>query len=225
MEPLQLREHEVFGALKKLAGRSLVIIGGYAVNAYALPRFSVNCDVVVKDVSESSAVERMLYESGYSPKTHANGGDGLFRRYEKGLGNSFVAGFDIFIGQVVDRQSGASIQSEWIFRNSETRRLVGKTIMEALDARIINPDALFVMKMISCRSTDIRDMFMLANTIKDREFVREEVAARCDFDSRFKRLAAVIQSKDFRNGLQGIYGAIDPQTFERSTRAALALGR
>ncbi len=35
MDRLQLRENEIFGALNRLKARRFVIIGGYAVNAYA----------------------------------------------------------------------------------------------------------------------------------------------------------------------------------------------
>ena len=46
---LQVREQEIFETLRKLRNCNFVIIGGYAVNAYTLPRFSVDCDLVVKD--------------------------------------------------------------------------------------------------------------------------------------------------------------------------------
>lgn len=123
----------------------------------------------------------------------------------------------------MDRQTGASVSAEWIFRNAKQRELKGKTITEVLQVRVINPDALFVMKMISCRQTDIRDMFMLALKTHDKGFIKAEVKSRCDFMERFDRMAKVVKSKDFRNGLQGIYGAIDPQTFERSLNAVLAM--
>ena len=49
---LQLREKEIFETLKKMNNFKFVIIGGYAVNAYTLPRFSVDCDIVIKDKEE-----------------------------------------------------------------------------------------------------------------------------------------------------------------------------
>lgn len=44
-----LREQEIFRILKEISECEFVLIGGYAVNAYALPRFSVDCDIVIKD--------------------------------------------------------------------------------------------------------------------------------------------------------------------------------
>ena len=46
---LQLREKEIFETLNKLKGLNFVLIGGYAVNAYTLPRFSVDCDIFLED--------------------------------------------------------------------------------------------------------------------------------------------------------------------------------
>ena len=48
----QLREKEIFETLKKLKNQKFVLIGGYSVNAYAMPRFSVDCDIVIKDEIE-----------------------------------------------------------------------------------------------------------------------------------------------------------------------------
>ena len=47
--------------------------------------------------------------------------------------------------------------------------LKGKTIAEELKLRIINIDALLVMKIISYRSTDIRDLFMMFPNAKNKE--------------------------------------------------------
>ena len=49
MDLLQIREKEIFETLKTISEFNFVLIGGYAVNAYALPRFSVDCDIVLRD--------------------------------------------------------------------------------------------------------------------------------------------------------------------------------
>ncbi|MBI4452589.1 hypothetical protein HY637_04110 [Candidatus Woesearchaeota archaeon] len=53
MELLQLREKEIFDTLKKIKNQKFALIGGYAVNAYALPRFSVDCDIVTENKAET----------------------------------------------------------------------------------------------------------------------------------------------------------------------------
>ena len=58
----QLREKEIFETLRKLKDRNFVLIGGYAVNAYTLPRFSVDCDIVIyKDDLESIAKDLLVH--------------------------------------------------------------------------------------------------------------------------------------------------------------------
>ena len=65
MEQLQLREKEIFETLKKIKKSNFVVIGGYAVNAYTLPRFSADCDIVIKNRKELEEIEEALLELGY----------------------------------------------------------------------------------------------------------------------------------------------------------------
>jgi len=60
MELLQLRENEIFGALKKIKNQKFAVIGGYAVNAYTLPRFSVDCDIVTENKAETAEIAKEL---------------------------------------------------------------------------------------------------------------------------------------------------------------------
>ena len=57
MEQLQLREKEIFETLKKIKKSNFIVIGGYAVNAYTLPRFSADCDIVIKNRKELEEIE------------------------------------------------------------------------------------------------------------------------------------------------------------------------
>ncbi len=220
----QLRERGIFETLRLLEGLRFVVIGGYAVNAYTLPRFSVDCDIVVEDKTELKKVENKLMGLGYKKMESTKHEPFVdFARYEKILADSFDISFDILIKDVVDRQTGVSISADWIFKNSKVRSLKGKTIIEALKVRIINIDALFAMKMISCRSTDIRDMFMMAPALEDKNWVKTEVSSRYDFNERLKRVKTAIVSGKFRYGLQGVYGIIDSQAFGKSVKAVTAL--
>ena len=82
---MQLREKEIFNTLEKLEGK-FVVIGGYAVNPYTLPRFSKDCDIVVRDVSTGKKIEKQLLNMGYY-KVATKEPDipyyGDFDRYEK----------------------------------------------------------------------------------------------------------------------------------------------
>jgi len=56
------REKLVFGLLQKLKDVDFVLIGGYAINAYTLPRFSVDCDLVVKNKEDAEKIAFILKE-------------------------------------------------------------------------------------------------------------------------------------------------------------------
>jgi len=60
MELLQLREKEAFETLNKIKNCRFVLIGGYAVNAYTLPRFSVDCDIVVEGKTAADKITKEL---------------------------------------------------------------------------------------------------------------------------------------------------------------------
>jgi len=100
----------------------------------------------------------------------------------------------------------------------------GKTIAEELKLRIINPDALIVMKFAPSRVSDIRDIFMLMPQAKDLEWIKNEASRRCNLDDRLEKIKAKIASAEFKNNLQGVYGYIDKKVFEKHKNAVLELG-
>jgi Rps23 Pro-64 3,4-dihydroxylase Tpa1-like proline 4-hydroxylase len=223
---LQLREKEIFETLKRITKFKFVIIGGYAVNAYTLPRFSVDCDIVVKDREELKEIEETLVNFGYVKEENNKDKTsyyGAFLRLEKDLGENIKVSIDILIKEVLDRQTNATFSADWVFDNSEIRTLRGKTITEELKLRIINLDALFVLKFVSCRLTDIRDIFMLAPNIKNREWIKKEISKKYDFDKLFSKVEEKITSKQFKDSLQGVYGVVDDKVFERYKKAILNL--
>lgn len=225
---LHLREKEIFETLKKMSKFKFVIIGGYAVNAYTLPRFSVDCDIVVKSTSELKEIEETLINFSYVKEENNKDKTsyyGDFLRLEKYLGDDIKVSVDILIKEVLDRQTNATFSADWVFDNSEIRTLRGKTITEELRLRIINLDALFVLKFVSCRLTDIRDIFMLAPNIKNKEWAKEEISKKYDFDKLFSKVEEKITSKQFKDSLQGVYGIIDDEVFEKHKKAILDLNK
>lgn len=217
---LQLREGEILKTLEALEGLEFVLIGGYAVNAYALPRFSVDCDIVVHGGRQdeiASLLKNLEYVDVETPDSLPYSGS--FNRFEKAIERGFRVSVDLLVDKVWDRQTGAVFTAEWIFKNSKIRTLSGKTISERVKARIIDIGALFVMKAVSARSTDIRDVFMLAPYIGNREWVKAEIAERCQAGERLSIIAKTVNSKSFRDGLQGVYGQVDEKTFEKHRKA------
>lgn len=221
------REKEIFDTLRELHGLDLVLIGGYAVNAYTLPRFSVDCDIVIKDKKELGKIESILKKLGYKKETHAKVDlpyHKNFVRYEKEIGKNFRVSLDILIKEVLDRRTKASFSADWIFSHSSKKRTRGKTILENLEIRVANPYALVAMKWVSCRINDIRDIFMLMPEVKDRENLRKEISQRTNFKEAFNRIKEQITSEKFRNSLQGVYGYLHTKIFEKHQKSVLEFG-
>ncbi len=226
MDLLQLREKEVFDTLKKIQKTNFVVIGGYAVNAYALPRFSVDCDIVVENHADAKSIEKKLERLGYLKETGAEESlsyHGSFIRYAKEIAQHFKVSMDVLIEKIVDRQTKAIFTAKWVFEHSHLRVLNGKTIPDKLKLRVIMPDALVVMKFISCRSTDIRDVFMILPFAKDRAWIRQEIAKHYDFEKRFEKIKEKVTSAQFKDNLQGVYGFIDLKTFEKHRKILLGM--
>ncbi len=227
MYALERREREIFKTLKKIKEATFVVIGGYAVNVYALPRFSIDCDIVVKNAKEANKIEKMLSLLGYSKgeeskvKTPYHG---EFIRYEKTLEKEFKVSFDIIIGTVVDRQTGAVLSADWVFEHSSKKELRGKVVADKIDVRVPHVEALIVMKLLSCRNTDMRDIFMMIDKVQNKDIIRKEVSERTDFNKQFKKLKEKITSKEFKNNLQGVFGLVQEKTFEKNKEKVLALG-
>lgn len=222
-ELFSLREEEIFLTLRELKDCNFAVIGGYAVNTYTLPRFSVDCDIVVKDENELSKINDVLTKRGYKKEklTAECRHSGAFLRYEKKLENNFTVSVDIMVHNVADRMTGAEFSAKWIFENSSEKILKGKTITEELKLQIIDIDALLVMKIISCRSTDIRDVFMMMPNAKNYDWVKSEVMQRYDVKNRIAKIIENISSKQFKDGLSGVYGYFDIKVFEKHKKAIL----
>ena len=186
----------------------------------------MDCDIVVKDGNELKKIGVIIQKIG-SKKTgnvEAAQYSGSFARYEKKLENNFAVCIDILIHKITDRMTSSIFTADWIFKNSSIRMLKGKTIPEELKLRIINPDALVAMKIVSCRNADIRDVFMLMPQAKNSEWVKKEVSERCNFKDKFLRIKEKITSAQFKDNLQGVHGHVDRNLFEKHEKAVLGIG-
>ena len=129
---LQLREKEIFETLKRINKFKFVIIGGYAVNAYTLPRFSIDCDIVVKNEKELKKIEKTLIDFGYAKEGNNKNNTSYyadFLRFEKNIGNNMRVSVDILIKEVLDRQTYATFSAVWVFDNSEIKTLIDFLIL------------------------------------------------------------------------------------------------
>jgi hypothetical protein len=215
MDKFAAREKEVFSALEALVQSKceFAVIGGYAVNAYALPRFSVDCDLVASK-NGAREVGQKLLACGFHrvpPPKHAPYVN--FVRLEKEVMPSIIAAFDILYEKVHDRQSGATFAAKWVFAHSSVVSLPAKTFAGNLKVRVIDADALFVMKFCSARATDIRDIFMFCDKVKDWEWVKAEITSRVDLASQHRKIMQKVSGTEFRKDLGGVYGYVEPAAF------------
>ncbi|MBI1935342.1 hypothetical protein HYS31_02775 [Candidatus Woesearchaeota archaeon] len=209
MDLLQLRENEIFEALKKIKNCIFVVIGGYAVEGKA-EAAKIGKELIKINYVRSTDTDLVQYHEE-------------FLKYEKTIMKNFKVSVDILIANVSDRLTKGIFSAEWVFRNSAVRALKGKTIQEELKLRIINMDALLAMKFVSCRNADIRDVFMLMPQAKDAGWIKSEVSERCEFKGRFQKIKDKITSIEFKNNLQGVYGYVDSKVFEKHKKAVLGI--
>ena len=110
---LEERERVVLEALQKLAKQNVVLIGGYAVNAYVPPRFSIDCDLVI--LGSPRKVEDRLKKEGFVKSVSGDVFYGSFIRYEK---DSDKVSFDLFVNSVLDRNTMVSFGGELFKKHS-----------------------------------------------------------------------------------------------------------
>ena len=214
------REKEVFRILEKLRDLDIVLIGGYALNSYVeFPRFSVDCDLMAYDGKE--AVEILKREEYNLIEDRKD-----FIRLEKKV-DSLKVGMDILIKELIDRQSGVTFEFSDILRNSAIRELPSKSEPKLrIKFRIASPEVLFVLKFASMRDQDIRDIFMLSTLDLDKSKIKELVKKYFSnelLENRIKKLKESIDSKSFRDSLQGVYGKLPEEFIVKNKKRLLSI--
>lgn len=212
------REKFLFSVLKRISAKSnFVVIGGYAINAYVLPRFSIDCDIVVRNWKSSAQIQKLLEKIGFTER--ASGKLPYSGGFVAMASKDPPATFDILSEAVEDRLSGTIFPAEIIFRNSSKRTIFGKGSPMQLGCRVVDPELLFLMKACPARSTDIRDLFMLSalklDTAKMRKMAKQ-INAKIDAE----KILSKIGSKGFLNALQGVHGKLPAEQYERTLEKA-----
>ena len=164
VKDLTARETEIIRIIRVLGSSpsKFVVVGGYAVNALAAHRFSVDCDVVIvkKDVG---LLESILREEGYNKVKTTRKIKGLYRahfkEYGKLIGNRKVS-VDLFVNSVTCRQTNGEWSYSLIRKNSIEANVVGLT--DSAVAFVPKRELLMAMKIHSGRGTDLRDVIMLS---------------------------------------------------------------
>jgi hypothetical protein len=213
---LDARERIILKTLQRLPREDVVLIGGYAVNAYVPPRFSIDCDLVV--LGNSSGLESLLREDGFKKTSEGDVSYGGYVRYEV---EKVKVSFDLLKNSVVDRDTEIVFEGELFRKYSAERTTVGRSVPTRIRMRIVDPELLFAMKFVSGRRQDVRDMFMLAGGDLNWTLVSELVSTKCSrllIGKRSRSTTRDVQSKNFRDSLHGPFGRIPNERFELCRR-------
>ncbi|MCX6802508.1 MAG: nucleotidyl transferase AbiEii/AbiGii toxin family protein [Candidatus Diapherotrites archaeon] len=214
------REKLVFEMLERLKSADFVLIGGYAINAYTLPRFSVDCDLVVKNAGDAEKISSILKENGFLEKKES---EKAYGGKFKSLGHSGEpkAAFDVLWGEVFDRKTGKPISAELLFKHSAVRTVFGRGSPIRIECRVADPEMLVAMKMLSCRKADIRDVFMLHSIKLDQNLVRELFKEIRIPKESIEEVRKTIQLKQFQDSLAGVYGKLQQKEFASTYQKTL----
>jgi len=210
---LELREKVILSTLEKLKQLNIVLIGGYAINTYTQPRFSVDCDIVVMNKEEANKIRNVMEKEGYKEKKIDINipYSGEFLCLVKKV-DGYLIPFDILIGSVIDRDTKLKFPAEWIFQNSNVRTLIGKANTIKIDLRVADPEILIIMKLAASRKSDMRDIFMLLERNVDLVLILSELR-KYNLTGKLKRFKEYVTSNDFKDSLQGVFGKVDEKLF------------
>jgi hypothetical protein len=211
---MKIRERE--RACIELIGkfpRRFVLIGGYATSAFEFPRFSVDLDMVIraKDVRE---FRELLEGYGFKLVQEADGFsevyEGKFMRFEKKV-DSLPVSVDLLVDMVQSRQTGAAYSFDYLWKNSEIRRVVGSGVKEYAEARVADREMLMALKINSMRRTDQRDIIALCSADLDNSRVLKHLE-RVPREKVLSHIDVVLQTLGDPKGkdsIKGVFGISD----------------
>lgn len=209
---LHEREKAVLDTLAKVPRQQVVLVGGYAVNVYVPPRFSIDCDLVV--LAGLSKLEAALAKEGYAK---AEKGEIPYGSYVRYVNQAKGASFDLLVNAVLDRNTGISFERALFEKHSRKRTTLGRINPIRIELRVADPELLFGMKFVTGRRQDVRDLFMLAGTELDWDVVERIVRDKCQPELCAKRADEIrrsVSAKTYRPSLQGAFGKIPDERFE-----------
>lgn len=232
---LTAREAEVIRILGALysSSKRFAVVGGYAVNALASHRFSVDCDVVVSD-REAKSLVRVLKEEGYGEESGRQFGGMRGAKsmvFAKLIGGNPVS-VDLFVNAIICRQTDGRWHCELIIRNSSELKVVGAT--DSTPCLVPRRELLIAMKLHSGRDTDLRDIVMLdehADWDDVVQFANTGIGKKVivQLESAIKK----VSSRDFSSALRAefalrvdVSGLIDRTVIHlKSARESLSMKR
>jgi len=222
---LTAREAEIIRLLKILSSQAgkFVVVGGYAVNALASHRFSVDCDLVIAE-KDLKLFESILKKEGYKRRKTRKQLERIYggktREYIKLIGGRRVS-VDLFVNSIVCRQTGGEWSYELIKPNSFESNVIG--LSDSAVSLVPKRELLMATKIHSGRAADLRDLIMLSEEA-NWEVVAKFVACG-EKEKVIKQLESAIETigvKEFPSALRAGFGLrLDVMSFIRRTAEGL----
>jgi hypothetical protein len=210
------RERIALETLSRLPKSDAVLVGGYAMNAYAPPRFSLDCDLVI--LGNPVPIESELKNQGFEKSSTGDVPYGSYIRYEL---KSDKVSFDLLVNSLVDNRTMIAFEGKLFDKYSADRRTVGRLATTMVTMRIVDPELLLATKFVPARRQDARDIFMLSGTDIKWDLVEKLIRTKCPdavIKSSKKMIQEIVGSVQYRDSLQSAYGRIPDVIFSRSRR-------
>ena len=211
------RERLCIELLGKLPKR-LVLVGGYATSSFDFPRFSVDLDLVIREKDVQRFKE--LLEKEYFKLTLEFGDfitfyKGRIMRFEKRV-DDLPMSVDLLVDMIQARQTGAAYSFNYLWKNSELRRVFGSAVKDSVEARVANKEMLIALKINSMRMADQRDIIALCNGEVEVTKVVSHMkrAPRDRILSQIDTILATLEKPESKDSIKGVFGIPD-KAYER----------
>lgn len=221
---IEERQRICIGLLRRFPER-FILIGGYATSAFEFPRFSVDLDIVIKN-NDLWQFRNLLRTEGFNPVQEtghfSETYNGQFIRFEKRV-NDLPVSVDLLVDMVQSRQTGIGYSFDYLWKNSEIRRIIGVSVREYTEARVAGREMLIALKIHSVRKADQRDIIALCSGNLDNSKIIKHLE-RVPRDVILSHTNIILQalrdpnSKDSIKGVFGISDDVYEKIIERARR-------
>jgi hypothetical protein len=223
------RERVCIEVLKKLP-QKFVLVGGYATSSFDFPRFSVDLDLVIRgtDVPE---FRKTLEAEGFRLTTDqgefATVYKGRMIRFEKRV-DELPVSVDLLSNMIQARQTNTAYSFDYLWENSEPRRVASSGARESAETRVANREMLMALKINSMRMADQRDIIALCSGKVDIAKVINHLK-RSPKEKILDQLNIIIATLDnpfSKDSIKGVFGIPDrayEKLIEKARREILAI--
>lgn len=206
--------------------KKFILIGGYAISAFEFPRFSVDLDLAVKgrDLKEfKSVLEKEGFKLVHVTGEFSEAYKGKFIRFEKKVSDLPVS-VDLLVDMVQSRQTNVAYSFDYLWNNSEVRRIAGSGVKELAEARVADREMLIALKINSMRKADQRDIISLCsgNLEISRVLKHLQRAPNDRILDHIDILLKTLEDPKSRDSIKGVFGISDDvyeKNLERARRA------